>query len=232
MRSRPFYLGLIPARGGSKRIPRKNLVKLGGKPLIAYSIESGLRSKKIARVVVSTDDEEIAAAAKAWGADAPFLRPRRLAGDLSPALDAVLHAVAQIEKDGRRVDAVVLLQPTSPFRPRGLVDACIARFEQTRADTLTTVYDTAQHPFHAWRLRDDGFIVPFHPMRYQSISRSRLPRSFAETGDVYIIGRAALRRKKLYGRRVVPFLVDPRTSVDIDTFEDLEKARRLLRGTR
>src|SRR5437762_12313177 len=113
----PFYLGLIPARGGSKRIPGKNLISLGGKPLIAHTIEAARKSKKLSKVLVSTDDERIADYSRSLGADVPFLRPRELARDQSPTFDAAWHAVMSVEKQrGARVDAVVLLQPTSPFR--------------------------------------------------------------------------------------------------------------------
>lgn len=225
--AKPFYLGVIPARGGSKRIPGKNLAEVAGKPLIGHTIEVARRSVKLGRTIVSTDDPRIAEAARALGANVPFLRPKRLAGDASPTIDSLLHALREVERGGTKVDAVVLLQPTSPFRKDGLIDACIERFEAASADTLTTVSPSRQHPYHAWRPTPAGGIETFHPRRWLDAPKKRLPVSYAENGAVYVCRRGVLLRRRLYGRRVVPFVIDERSALDIDTPEDLDWARYL-----
>jgi len=133
-------LGLIPARGGSKGIPRKNIKPLGGKPLIAYSIEAGLKSRYLDKVLVSTDDEEIAQVARQYGADVPFIRPAELARDDTPTLPVIQHALRFLADKGETYDAVCLLQPSSPFRTPAFIDAAIEKYVRSGADSLVTRY--------------------------------------------------------------------------------------------
>jgi CMP-N-acetylneuraminic acid synthetase len=226
---RHFYLGLIPARGGSKRIPNKNLARLGGKPLIAYTVEAALATPRLSRVVVSTDSPRIAAYARTLGAEAPFLRPAFIAGDRSPVLAAVRHAVSWVEREGTQVDAVVLLQPTSPFRSKEHIAASIARYETTSADTLTAVCPTRRHPYYAWTTDGRGMLRPFFSLRHQSMPSQHLPAAFAENGAIYIVRRSQIDAGSLYGHRIVPFIMDCRFSLDIDTPADLAQARKLMR---
>jgi CMP-N,N'-diacetyllegionaminic acid synthase len=215
-----FYLALIPARGGSKRIPRKNLTLLGGKPLIAYTIEAALASTRLARTIVSTDDEEIACIAKACGAEVPFLRPRDMAQDHSSVIEAIKHALAVIEQGEIAVDAVVLLQPTSPFRTGRHIDESIARFEASGADTVTAVCNAREHPYYAWMIKGDR-LAPFFSMEKQMTARKDLPAALMENGSVYVIKRSVIADNSIYGDKIFPYMMDRASSVDIDTPEDL-----------
>ncbi|TET51984.1 MAG: acylneuraminate cytidylyltransferase family protein, partial [Anaerolineales bacterium] len=182
--ARQRVLGVIPARGGSKGVPRKNLVQLAGKPLLAHSIEAARQAELIDRVVVSTEDEEIAAAARGWGAEV-VPRPTELATDTAPTDPVLEHAVEYLEElDGYRPGLVVLLQPTSPLRPPGLIDACIERLLETGADSLLTVFQG--HTFF-WR-RPNGELEanydPEHRPRRQDIPSAE--RYLLENGSVYV----------------------------------------------
>jgi CMP-N-acetylneuraminic acid synthetase len=224
---KPFYLGIIPARGGSKRVPGKNIRTLGGIPLIAYTIKAAAGSTRLGRTVVSTDSEQIAGIAREWGGDVPFLRPTDIAGDTSLPIDTILHAIRVIEADERRVDAVVLLQPTSPMRTAGDIDAALGIFESTRADTVTAVCRAREHPYYAWR-PDSAGIKPFFSMREMTLGRNELPEALVENGSIFIVRRPVVDRRTLYGEVVVPYTMDARSSVDIDTAEDMLIAEMYL----
>ena len=146
---RAGVLALVPARGGSKGIPRKNVRILGGHPLLAYSVAAGLAAVRVDRVVVSTDDEEIAQVAKEYGADVPFLRPAELSGDDVPDLPVFQHALRWLaDEDGFRPELVVHLRPTSPLRPAGLVDAALAALMAAPdADSLRSVAPPDHTPY-------------------------------------------------------------------------------------
>lgn len=214
------YLAIIPARGGSKRVPRKNLRLLGGKPLLAYTIDAARQSRFLNRIIVSTDDKEIAELALSSGAEVPFLRPSELAQDHSSVISALQHVVDNIEKDGSAVHAVVLLQPTSPFRTAAHIDEAIALFEASGADTVTAVHESREHPYYSWTL-DDKRLVPFFSKKHQAMVRQELPCAMVENGSIYIIKRSLLGSGKLYGENTRPYLMDDHSSLDIDTMEDL-----------
>jgi CMP-N,N'-diacetyllegionaminic acid synthase len=223
------YLAVIPARGGSKRVPGKNLALLGGKPLLQYSIEAALGSKRVGRVLVSTDDPEIARAAVASGAEVPEMRPNELARDASPMLGVVRHAIAMAESEAAWVEAVVLLQPTSPFRTAVHVDAAIARYEVGSANTLVSVRAATEHPYYAWRTEHDR-LIPFFSMQQMEVVRQDLPPALVETGAIFILNRKDLDAGRFYGDSIAAFEMDERASLDIDTPQDLEFARFLLAG--
>ncbi len=155
-------LALIPARGGSKSIPRKNIRPFAGHPLIAYSIAAGLAAELVTRVIVSTDDEEIAAVARRYGAEAPFLRPAELAQDHTPDLPVFQHALEWLaEHEGYQPEIVVQLRPTSPFRRVAHIDQAMYRLlEQPEADSVRTVCVPFQNPFKMWRIGPDGLMQP------------------------------------------------------------------------
>ena len=201
------YLAIIPARGGSKRIPGKNLRRLGGKPLIAYTIAASQSSRRLTAVVVSTDHAGIARFAAAAGADPQGLRPARLARDSSPTVDALRDALRKYESAHGRVDAVVVLQPTSPFRTAAHIDAAVARFESSGADTVTSVRPAHDHPCWAWKAAG-RLIRPYHSWRKAALPSARLPAVYMENGAIYVIDRALIARGRFYGRRVVPFVMD------------------------
>jgi N-acylneuraminate cytidylyltransferase len=226
----PRYLGIITARGGSRRIPNKNLTPLAGKPLIEYTIAAARASRRLTDVVVSTDSKRIADYAARRGVDPQGLRPDRLARDNSPVTGALLDALTKFERNHARVDAVVLLQPTSPFRTGRHIDAAIERFEASGADTVTSVRATREHPYWAWR-RAGERIRPYHSLRKAATSRARLPEVYAENGAIYVVARALVVRGALYGGRVAGYVMDELASIDVDVREDLQWAEFVIRSS-
>jgi N-acylneuraminate cytidylyltransferase len=230
-------LVLIPARGGSKSFPHKNIRPLGGHPLIAYSIAAGLAARTVGRVVVSTDDEEIAEVARAYGAEVPFLRPAPLALDDTPDLPVVEHALDWLGRAGYHPEIVVQLRPTSPLRPMDLVDRGIKVLtDHPDADSARAVIPSVQNPYKMWRQAEDGRIVPlledgFHEP--YNMPRQLLPPTYWQTGHLDVIRTRTIRRKhSLTGDRVFPIPVDPECAVDIDTARDLARAEALLQEGR
>ncbi len=227
------YLAIIPARGGSKSIPKKNIVALGGRPLIEYSIDAGLKSRHIDRVIVSTDDQEIADVASAAGAEVPFLRPTELAEDWTPTLPVIQHLLRQLKSDaGYKPDAVVLLQPTSPFRTSMHIDDSIDLFRKSLADSLVSVVPVPHNfsPVSLMRM-DDGLVVPAIEGEGNKILRRQdKPELFARNGPLILISSYSCLMEKddLYGESTVPFVMGHRESLDIDGPEDLELAEFLF----
>lgn len=223
-------LGVIPARGGSKGIPRKNLQSLAGHPLIAWSIGSALSSRCISRVIVSTDDEEIAEVSRRYGAEVPFMRPAELAAAKTPDLPVFQHALTWLAAHEQyRPDIIVQLRPTSPLRPRGLIECGLALLlEDPEADCARSVTPAGQNPYKMWR-RDSGrYLAPLlqgeYPEPY-NMPRQELPAVFWQTGHLDVIRHATIAdQASLTGRRVLPVLVEPEYCVDIDSFRDLALA--------
>lgn len=218
-------LSLIPARGGSKGIPRKNVRPMAGKPLIAWTIEAALRSSQLDAVVVSTEDEEIANVARQWGALVPFLRPPELAKDESPGIDPVMHALDQLPG----YDAVLLLQPTSPLRTTEDIDACIALAEDMQASTVVSVCAPDQSPFWMYRLDDDKRLHALVEM--PAISRRQdLPPIYAMNGALYFASAESLRRHRAFvTTETIAYVMPRERSVDLDTLLDWKLAEMLLR---
>ncbi len=224
-------LGLIPARGGSKGIKNKNIAPLCGKPLIAYTAEAALSSTRLSRVILSTDSEEIAAVGRAVGLDVPFLRPSDLAGDDTPTLPVLQHALRELEGRGDIYDAVCLLQPTSPLRSRGMIDEACDLFASARADTVLSVLPIPHHHHPAWALvqKEDGTLNWACGQQDPIPRRQLLPPAFHREGSIYIIKTEVLMNtSSLYGRKIVPYIVDSSTSVNIDNPEDLAVAKKML----
>lgn len=207
-------LALIPARGGSKGIPRKNLLMLAGKPLIAYSIEHALRSRSVTRTIVSTDDPEIARVARDLGAEVPFMRPSELAQDLSPDLDVFRHALAWLrDREGYSCELVVHLRPTGPVRRVELIDQAIeTMLNRPDADSLRSVSVSTETPYKMWRVVGDyleplleipGVVEPY------CAPRQSLPSVYWQNGYVDVIRpRVILEESMMCGRRIVPFVID------------------------
>lgn len=217
-------LALVPARGGSKGIPRKNIKLLAGKPLIAWTIEAALRSRALAAVVVSTDDEEIAEVAKSLGAQVPFLRPSALARDDSPGIDPVLHAVDQLP----HFDAVLLLQATSPLRTSDDIDACIALANEMSAPSVVSVTEPAQHPHWMYRIEPDLRLQRL--INGPSITRRQdLPPVYSINGALYYAEVKWLRRHRaLVTDETIGYLMAPERSVDLDSLLDWSLAECLI----
>ena len=224
-------LALIPARGGSKGIPRKNIRSFAGYPLIAWSIAAARQSDLVTRVIVSTDDQEIAAVAHEWGAETPFLRPADLAQDKTTDLPVFEHALKWLEDvEAYRADIVVQLRPTSPIRPRGMVDNAIRiLMDHADADCVRGVVPAAQNPFKMWRfngedrplhqlLKVEGIAEPFNA------PRQVLPPVFWQTGHIDAIRVSSIVNKNsLTGDVIYPLVIDPKYTVDIDTLADWAK---------
>jgi CMP-N,N'-diacetyllegionaminic acid synthase len=209
-------LGLIPARGGSKGIPRKNLAPLAGRPLLAWTVDAARAAQELTRVVVSTDDDEIAAAA---GVEV-LRRPPELAQDGTPMLDVVRHAVGELSPD-----VVVLLQPTSPLRRPEHVDACVRLLLESGADAVLSVVEVP-HAFRPDSLMDvvDGRLV----VRGGARTRQEKPLVYARNGPAVLARRADRIGDDLYAGDVRPFVMDPRDSLDVDDPHDLALAELLL----
>jgi CMP-N-acetylneuraminic acid synthetase len=226
-------LGLIPARGGSKGIPRKNIRPLGGKPLLQYSAESALAARRLARVVLSTDDEEIAKIGLECGLEVPFLRPAELAEDTTPTLPVVQHAIRWLESEGERFDAVCLLQPTNPFRRAEHIDDCIDLLEKSGADSAVSLLPVpAEYNPHWVYFQDEEGSLRLSTGEETPIPRRQaLPPAFHREGSVYVTRRnVVMDENSLYGKRVVGYLMEADSSVNIDNQEDWERAVRMLSG--
>lgn len=236
MVNRPEVLAIIPARGGSKGIPRKNIKSFAGHPLIAYSIAAGLQAERVTRVIVSTDDEEIAAVARSCGAETPFLRPAEFAQDQTLDLPVFQHALRWLaEQEGYRPDVVVQLRPTSPIRPRSIVDEAVnLLLEHPEADSVRGIVPSGQNPHKMWRidpasgqmrplLAVEGIAEPYNA------PRQVLPQIYWQTGHIDAIRPASILDKgTMSGNVILPLMIDPRFTVDIDNPSDWAKAEWLV----
>jgi len=234
--SKPEILALIPARGGSKGIPRKNIRLFAGQPLIAYSIAAGLQARMAMRVVVTTDDEEIANVARRLGAETPFLRPAELAQDRTPDLPVFQHALNWLaEHENYHPRVVVHLRPTTPIRPSDLVDRSVAvLLAHPEADSVRGITPAHQNPFKMWLM--DGEDKPIHPVTtipgieepYNS-PRQILPTAYTHTGLIDTIRPATiLELNSMSGRTILPILFDPSYDADLDTPEDWKEAEKRI----
>lgn len=225
-------LGIIPARGGSKGVPRKNIKMLAGKPLLAYSVESALAAKRLDHVILTTDDEEIADLGRALGVDVPFIRPVELSDDKAPTFPVVVHAVSQLEALGMHFDAVCLLQPTNPFRTAEDIDACVALLDATGADSVISVLPVPHQYNPKWVYwRNDRGEMNLSTGESSPVARRQdLPPAFHRDGTVYVTRRSVLDvYGNLYGEKVQGYEMDPSHSVNIDTAEDWELAEKFLK---
>ncbi len=232
---RTEVLAIVPARGGSKGIPRKNIRSFAGHPLIAYSIAAGLQAETVTRVLLSTDDEEIAAVGRRYGAETPFLRPAELAQDRTLDLPVFEHALNWLaEHEGYRPEVVVQLRPTSPIRPVKLVDEAVQLLLQNpQADSVRGVVPAGQNPHKMWRLDEQG--GPMQPLltvegiaEPYNAPRQALPPVYWQTGHVDAIRPSAiLQQNSMSGAAILPVQVEPRYTVDIDNPWDWQRAEWL-----
>lgn len=239
MTDRPEILALIPARGGSKGIPRKNLLSIGGKPLVAHSIGHALASQRITRTIVSTDDEEIGAVARHFGAEVPFVRPDEFSRDDSTDFDVFHHALEWLRDcEGYRPDLVVHLRPTGPVRRVALVDDAIEKMlARPDADSLRSVSQPLQTPYKMWRI-EGGMLEPLLRLEgtpeAHSVSRQSLPDVWWQNGYVDIVRpEVVLDLELMAGTRILPFVVrEPIHELDyLDSIPAIEEAlARLERG--
>lgn len=226
-------LGLIPARGGSKSIPRKNIVPLAGRPLLVYTCDATLSSRTLARVILSTDDDEIAAVGLDCGVEVPFLRPPELAQDDTPALPVIQHALHWLEKhESYRPEVIVLLQPTSPLRRAEHIDEAVNLLLKTGAESVVSVVEVPHqyNPISVMKI-EDGRLVPFLPGEgTQVLHRQDKPRVYARNGPAVLATRTSIvERGSLYSERIIPYVMGWPESIDIDTPTDLRLAECFLR---
>jgi N-acylneuraminate cytidylyltransferase len=219
-------LAVIPARGGSKGVPRKNVRLLGGRPLIAWSIDAALAATGPTRVVVSTDDDEIAAVAEQLGADVPFVRPAHLASDTASGLENAQHALAAVEEiEGEPYDALLLLQPTAPFRTAADIDGAVSLLAATGADSVISVVDVGgHHPARMKYLDGDRLVDPPFCEERENQNRQELPPMYIRNGAIYLTRAAVLRAGSFKGDDCRAWIMPPERSVNIDTPADFELA--------
>lgn len=223
-------LGVIPARGGSKGVPRKNIKLLGGKPLLQYTAESALESTLLSKIVLSTDSEEISNIGKRIGLEVPFIRPENLALDTTPTLDVLKHAILFYEKQEEYFDAICILQPTTPFRKKNSIDLAIQEFVNTKADTLISVLEVPHQYNPHWVFEKKEAFLKIATGDETIISRRQeLPKSFYRDGAIYIIKRdQIMNNNSLFGKSIAYVESATYFSVNIDTLEDWEKAENWL----
>lgn len=223
-------IAIIPARGGSRELPGKNLRTIAGRPMIAHTIAAAMDARLVDRIVVSTDSPQIASAARDAGAEVPFLRDPALATDESSTIDVVRDAVRRLEAAGAWVDEVVTLQVTSPFRKGQHIDSAIAAMRAARADSAVSVA-TIDEPVSVLGYLDvDGRFVRLKPLA--DLRRQASPQAVRLTGAIYVSTRPLLDSERLVGDRPVAVLLGGAEAIDIDTAADLARARRASRRLR
>jgi len=223
-------LAVIPARGGSKGLPRKNVLKAGGKPLIAWTIEAARRAKYLDRVIVSSEDPEILRVAARYGCEAPFVRPAELSRDDTPGVAPVLHALRALPE---KYDLVVLLQPTSPLRAAADIDACVELCVNGRFESCVSVTQPDKSPYWMFLRRSNGTIKPLLGGKRSAARRQDLPKAYALNGAVYAATVKSLQRDRSFiTRRTAAWEMPAERALDIDTRADLQKLRLRLRGGR
>ena len=224
-------LCIIPARGGSKGIPGKNIKLLGGKPVIHYTIESAKKSQFLKDIFVSTDDQEIAEVAESAGIKVPFLRPSNLALDNSPSIDTIIHVIDEFDKMGKQYDAICLLQPTSPFREMDFIDKCIEKFEKSDANSLISVLQVP-HQFNPHWIFEENESGSLHISTGENQiipRRQELPRAYYRDGSVYLTKVETIRNEKklLFGN--IQFVEsDERFYCNLDTMDDWYLAEKRI----
>lgn len=215
-------IAVIPARGGSKSLPRKNLLLAGGRPLIAWTILAAQKSNAIDYLALSSEDSEIIAVAEAWGCSAPFRRPDELSTDTASTIDVVLHALEQLPG----YDYVILLQPTSPLRTEYDIDKAFALLEATGAPSCVSICEVDKSPYLMYLLGNDKTITSVMPQLPTLMRRQDLPATYVLNGAIYIANVDWLRKnKKFITSETVAYEMDRERSIDIDTKEDLEYFR-------
>lgn len=226
---KPKVLALIPARGGSRRLPGKNLLKLCGEPITVWSVKAAQQSKYVDRIVVSTDSDEIAEVARAAGADVPFMRPNYLASDTASSLDVVKHALNELNQKGQCYEFIVLLQPTSPLRTSKHIDESFELLQSKDADAIVGVTEL-DHPIELTnRLPDDlsmkGFFATDSHLRSQEF-----PKRYRVNGAIYLVRVESLIKENtiFLSDRIYAYKMDREVSVDIDTPYDLKLADALF----
>ena len=228
---RTKILAIIPARGGSKGVPGKNIKELAGKPLLAYTSEAALASNLISKVILSTEDEEIMKVGKSWGLDVPFQRPSELAQDQSGSLVVVQHAIQFFEDTGVFFDAVILLQVTSPFRLKGFIDQAIQKFIQSDVDALVSVLPVPHEYNPHWVFEtDENDNLKISTGEKQIIKRRQdLPKAYFRDGSIYITKTEVIKKGSFFGKKLSYIESNQDMYVNIDTMDDWKKAEEMVK---
>ena len=223
-------LGIIPARGGSKGIPGKNIKKLAGKPLLAYTCESAKKSELLSRVILTSDSEEIIKVAQDLGIEVPFKRPKALALDNTPTLEVVMHAVEHFISRGEEFEAICLLQPTSPVRGEGLIDTAIERFVSGDYDSVISVREVPAEFNPHWIFEEEDGKLRISTGEKEIIPRRQdLPAAFFRDGAVYLVKvRVLLEQNSLYGEKI-GYIKSSGPYVNLDVPEDWDEAEVLFK---
>jgi len=223
-------LAIIPARGGSKGIPGKNIKEFAGKPLIVHSIEASLKCPLVNRTVVSTDDDKIAEVSIAHGAQV-IKRPNELATDSSLVIDAIKYTVRKVEEEGDEVDIVILLEPTSPFRRAEDLEKCIQILLEDKADSVATFTNSDVSPNRLWRVSED-IVEPYIEGAVPWLPRQKQPKAHELTGQIYGLSKKVLFEKEdsisLLLGRIYPVITPRETALDIDTELDFMVAEKIM----
>ena len=225
-------LGLIPARGGSKGLPGKNIKPLLGKPLIAWTIEQALASKYLDKVVVSTEDEEIAGISKKYGAEIPFFRPKDLATDKSLVIDAIRYTVEKLENSGFLINIIVILEPTAPTRKINDINKSIDILIKNNVDCVATFSEMDISPNRIWKIHDNK-VEPFMKKANPWLPRQKQPRGYRLNGQIYAFKREILFKKDnssslLFGK-IFPLITPKERVIDIDTNMDFMVAGTIMK---
>lgn len=234
MTKQTHIFAVIPARGGSKGLPGKNIIPLGGKPLIAYSIETAKKSRFVERVIVTTDDDKIAAVARSYGAEVPFIRPAELAQDDTPPDPVLKHTLQFLEeKEGARPEIIVWLEPPCPFRTAEEVDEAIQMLQNDPiADSLRSVIEPFQNPFKSWTL-SEKYLKPLIEKKGQALHtgpRQKTQKVYWQNGAIFLLKYNTIMKKgNFFGDNILPYVMSDDRFVDIDKKEDLELAEWYLK---
>jgi len=220
---------VIPARGGSKSIPLKNIQLLNQKPLISYSISYSQQCPLVSHTVVSTDSKRIAEIAKEFGADAPFIRPAEIAQDDTQDFPVIQHALEQLESIYKtRIDAIAWLRPTSPLRPEGLIERALEILQlNPSCSSVRSVVKSAEHPYRQWLINDgliESVVKETGVKEPYNMPRQSLPDVYFQSGDLELVKRDTIVRGSISGDKVMPLIIDRSEMLDIDHFDDLKNA--------
>ena|SRR5690554_4757306 len=223
-------LAVIPARGGSKGVPKKNIRLLGGLPLLQYTFESASQSKLLTKTILSSDDIEIIEIAQNIGLAAPFIRPIELSTDMASSIMVVQHALDFFEQQGEQFDAVCLLQPTSPFREIGFIDRAIEKFMQLNADSLISVLPVPHEYNPHWTFKADknNYLKIATGDKNIIGRRQDLPKAYHRDGALYLTKTACIKKGTFYGNKIGYIESNPKLYVNVDTLNDWKKAEEIL----
>lgn len=223
-------IAIIPARGGSKGVPGKNIKLLGGKPLLAYTAERALSSMLFSRVILSTDNQDIANVGKSLGLEVPFLRSSELAMDSSPTLPVIQHVLDYYKSIGEEFDAICLLEVTSPFRAITLIDSAIKKFISSETDALITVLPIPDtyNPHWAFEADHNGLLKIATGEEKIIPRRQELPKTYFRDGSIYLTKVSTIMSGSLFGKRLAFLENDLANYINIDTYEDWIAAEKWL----